>query len=206
MPRGAADALAPRLPGLRAASSLLLNVVSTCAIVFANKAIFSVYNFRFLYALTLAHSVVTALGMVVLASLGLFQVKHLPATETIPLALSFVGYVVFWNYSLKLNSVGFYQLAKVCITPAVVLLELFVSGKAPTLAEIGAVVVTCLGVTLASVSDPDISTNLVGVAISAAAVCFSALYQVGLPVRLFEQPGVIALHHVHQKVGTNIVT
>ena len=31
------------------------------------------------------------------------------------------------NLSLKVNTVGFYQLSKICITPAVVTLDVFVS-------------------------------------------------------------------------------
>ncbi|KAK9805843.1 hypothetical protein WJX73_006673 [Symbiochloris irregularis] len=185
MPRGFGGAEGPASPsaaskyqGFKAVGSLLLNVVSTCAIVFANKAVFSVYNFKFLYALTLIHSITTALGMVAFAALGMFQVKQLPAAETVPLALAFVGYVVFWNYSLKLNTVGVYQLSKVLITPAVVVLEIFVSNKYPTAAETCTFVVTCLGVALATVTDPNLSTNTLGLAISATAVCFSALYQV----------------------------
>jgi len=35
------------------------------------------------------------------------------------------------NYSLELNSVGFYQLAKICQTPTVVVLDWVVAGKKP---------------------------------------------------------------------------
>ena len=165
----------------------MLNVTATCFIVFANKAVFSVFNFQFMYALTLIHSVVTALGMVGFAAVGFFTVKKLPPSQTVPLALSFVGYVVFWNYSLRLNSVGFYQLSKVLITPAVVVLEMFVSKKFPTFAETCTFVVTCTGVAIATVSDPSLSTNLLGVVISAVAVCFSALYQVNKASHLRSQ-------------------
>ncbi len=40
-----------------------------------------------------------------------------------PLAAAFVGYVIFWNLALQLNTVGFYQLMKILITPAVIVLE-----------------------------------------------------------------------------------
>lgn len=186
---------APRFQGFKAAGSLLLNVASTSAIVFANKAVFSIYLFKFLYALTLVHSIVTALGMLAFAALGFFQVKHLPLTETVPLALSFVGYVVFWNWSLKLNSVGVYQLSKVLITPAVVVLEIFVSGKYPSLKEVGSFIITCTGVAIATVSDQNLSANSLGLAMSGTAICFSALYQVGcFPLLLAHGQTFIWLH------------
>ena len=39
------------------------------------------------------------------------------------LAAAFVGYVVFWNLSLQVNSVGFYQLSKIMVLPTVAALE-----------------------------------------------------------------------------------
>ena len=89
---------------LRAGSYLALNVVSGVAIIFANKAVFSVYKFRFVYALTLTHAVTTALGSLLFAYFGLFTAKHLPARSIAPLALAFVGYVVFWNLSLQVRA------------------------------------------------------------------------------------------------------
>ena len=73
------------------------------------------YKFEFLYALTLLHAITTALGMVAFAALGLFQTRQLPAAETVPLALAFVGYVVFWNTSLKLK-VSYGMLVCVSVT------------------------------------------------------------------------------------------
>ncbi len=44
-------------------------------------------------------------------------------TQVAPLAAAFVGYVVFWNLSLQMNSVGFYQLSKIMVLPTVAALE-----------------------------------------------------------------------------------
>lgn len=43
--------------------------------------------------------------------------------QVAPLAAAFVGYVVFWNLSLQMNSVGFYQLSKIMVLPSVAALE-----------------------------------------------------------------------------------
>ena len=67
-----------------------------------------------------------------------------------PLAAAFVGYVVLWNLSLQLNPVGFYQLAKIAITPAIMAIEAAFYAKRPTRAELAAVAVLCMGVTLAT--------------------------------------------------------
>ena len=65
------------------------------------------------------------------------------------------------------------------------LLEAGISNKIPTKAEQAAVGTLCIGVTMATVTDPTISANLFGLAVGCAAVFFTAIYQVPhLPCRL----------------------
>ena len=78
-----------------------------------------------------------------------------------------------------MNPVGFYQLSKVMVTPAVMALEVLLGGSWPSRLEQSAVVVLTLGVALATVTDPHLQANTGGLLIGAAAVCFSAVYQVG---------------------------
>ena len=73
--------------------------------------------------------------------------------QVFPLAAAFVGYVVLWNLSLQLNPVGFYQLAKILIAPAVIAIEAAFYAKRPTRNELLAVCVLCVGVTMATVTD-----------------------------------------------------
>jgi hypothetical protein len=47
--------------------------------------------------------------MNMLARVGFFVPKKIPAIKLIPIAMGFVGYVVLCNVSLNINSVGFYQ-------------------------------------------------------------------------------------------------
>ena len=75
------------------------------------------------------------------------------AMQVFPLAAAFVGYVVLWNLSLQLNPVGFYQLAKILIAPAVIAIEAAFYAKHPTRNELLAVCVLCVGVTMATVTD-----------------------------------------------------
>ena len=82
------------------------------------------------------------------------KLKH--PLQVFPLAAAFVGYVVLWNQSLQLNSVGFYQLAKIAITPALIAIEAAFYAKRPTRMELAAVAVLCMGVTLATVTDDQV--------------------------------------------------
>ena len=79
--------------------------------------------------------------------------------QILPLAAAFVGYIVFWNLSLQLNSVGFYQLSKILIAPAIILIEAVWFKKVPTRLELAAVALLCIGVTLATVSDSEVCTH-----------------------------------------------
>ena len=64
----------------------LFNISSASAIVFANKAVFSVYKFNFPFALTLVHTLVTMAGMWAFSAGSLFKVKKLPMMQAmIPL-------------------------------------------------------------------------------------------------------------------------
>lgn len=76
--------------------------------------------------------------------------------QILPMAAAFVGYIVFWNLSLQLNSVGFYQLSKILIAPAIILIEAVWFKKVPTRLELASVGVLCMGVTLATVSDSEV--------------------------------------------------
>lgn len=78
----------------------------------------------------------------------------------------------------QVNTVGFYQLSKICITPAVLIFDAVTSKTYPTRKEIAAVCILCIGVTLATVADGSVSTNLMGFLIAVAAICTTAVYQV----------------------------
>lgn len=99
---------APCCPILLSTSVLpspqLHSQVVCCSIVFANKTVLTVLNFRFVYALTLVHVLTTLVGLRIFAALGFFERKPLPVRPLLSLAAAFVGYIVFWNVSLQVTS------------------------------------------------------------------------------------------------------
>lgn len=113
---GAVGATAARLrkllsnpANMRALAYGLMNVLSASGIVFANKAVFSTHGYHFTYALTWIHTAFTLAGMQLFVRSGLFPAKQLPTLSVTPLAAAFVAYIVLCNLSLKVNTVGFYQ-------------------------------------------------------------------------------------------------
>jgi solute carrier family 35 protein E3 len=153
------------------------NIVAATSIVFANKLVMSNYGFRFTTALTLLHTLTTLAGMMVFARVGMFQVKTVSKLAVAPLAAAYVGYVVLCNVSLRVNTVGFYQISKICIMPVLILIELVLYGKRPGQKVLMAVVLVLMGVTLATVTDTDMGSNTTGMIIGGAAVLVTALYQ-----------------------------
>ncbi len=57
------------------------NVGVGCGIVFANKAVLSIFNFKFVYCLTLIHTIVTMVGMWMFAAGGIFEIKRFTAMQ-----------------------------------------------------------------------------------------------------------------------------
>jgi hypothetical protein len=92
-------------PRWLAALYVLLNIASTCGIVFANKLVLSTFGFAYPVALTLVHALFTALGMELMCRTGLFARKAAPARHTLPVALAYVGSIVFSNMSISFNTV-----------------------------------------------------------------------------------------------------
>ncbi|KAK9827987.1 hypothetical protein WJX81_005426 [Elliptochloris bilobata] len=163
---------------LRPLTYAAFNTFAAVGITFANKAVFSVFHFNYVYMLTLIHALATVAGMHAFAAAGMFEPKALKPWQVLPLAVAFVGYVVLWNVSLQLNSVGFYQLMKIMTLPAVVLLEYVMLHRRQAPLQLAAVATVCVGVGLATVADSQVTTNLLGMGVSVAAVLFTGIYQV----------------------------
>ncbi len=66
----------------------IFNVGVGCGIVFANKAVLSVFNFKFVYCLTLIHTIVTMVGMWMFAAGGIFEIKRFTALQVCFLAFA----------------------------------------------------------------------------------------------------------------------
>ena len=156
----------------------IMNLGSATGVVLANKAVFQTYEFHFPITLTCIHTLATAITMRIFAMKGIafFVPKRIPASRTWTLALAFVGYVVFGNWSLDVNSVGFYQLAKILVAPTVVLMQYFLHGVTQSTRVKLAVALLCVGVAAASVSDVSVTTY--GFSVAFGCVVITALYQI----------------------------
>ncbi len=112
-------------------SYLAFNFVSTIAVTFINKICFSRVEFGYPAALCNIHFLVTLIGVELLYRANMFQKVQVNLKDPNFIAIAFVVGVVtpLNNTSLKLNSIGFYQIFKLLVTPCVVLLEYILDRK-----------------------------------------------------------------------------
>lgn len=144
----------------------------------ALKAVLSTFGFHFIYALTLIHTLTTLAGMKAFQAAGLFEKKALPTRALAPLAAAYVGYIVLNNLNLQLNTVGFYQITKIAVAPAVLAAEAAFFGKRSSPRVTASIGLVCAGVGLATVTDPQVGAGVAGLLVGAGAVAATAAYQI----------------------------
>eukprot|EP00729_Bicosta_minor_P001568 gene1568-12153_t len=154
----------------------LFNIVSVTGIVVVNKRVFKTYDFHFPITLVMIHTVITFLGLFTASCFGLFDRKELPLNPRLVLAGSFVFYNAASLVNLNVNTVGFYQISKILVTPAVMALNYGLYGESTTMKTKMAVAVMLLGVTMATVTDVDVTTT--GFVVGMLAVTGAAQQQI----------------------------
>lgn len=130
---------------------------------------------------------------------NVFELKQVPRRRLIPLAAAYVGYIVLCNLNLNLNPVGFYQITKIVVAPAVLGIEALWYGRRSSSRVTMAVLVVCLGVALATVTDPQLSSNAVGLVVGFGSVAATALYQIWAGV-MQRELGLGSMQLLHQYV------
>ena len=119
---------------VKASLFLVVNVVASLFIVMVNKLAF-IAGFRYVCMLTVFHQISTALVSLLRPSTSKLAIEKAayPITHTDALlyAVFFNMSIVTMNLSLKLNTLGTYQMLKLGVVPAVALLEfIFLAVKA----------------------------------------------------------------------------
>jgi len=147
-------------------------------VILPDFAVFSIFNFKFTYALTFIHTVVTMMGMKLFRKFGIFEEKRVDRMQLLHLAAAYVAYIVLCNLNLNMNPVGFYQISKIAVAPAILLINAMFYRKSSNRRVIASIAVVCLGVGLATVSDPEISSNFSGLLVGLGSVVATAMYQI----------------------------
>ncbi|PNY16147.1 nucleotide/sugar transporter family protein [Trifolium pratense] len=176
------------------ATALTFNFVVAVGIIFVNKMVLQTVKFKFPILLTLIHYVVSWFLMAVLKAFSLLPPS--PSTKSTRMSTLFtLGFVMslstgFANVSLKYNSIGFYQMAKIAVTPSIVFAEFVLYRKKVSLPKVLALTVVSIGVAVATVTD--LQFHLFGACVALAWIVPSAVNKI-LWSRLQQQENWTAL-------------
>jgi len=177
----APDAPKPDGAGALPVSAIIVvNIVSSVALVALNKVLFKTLGFPFVTLLSAAHFF-AGFGFLWLAStarFGLFARGAAPEARARVWGLAATGAasIVLSNYSLMLNALGTAQIFKAAVLPVVVVLVLCQdAARAPTPLEGAATLLVVTGSVLSVAGD--VTATAVGTAAGLVAVVVTAQFQ-----------------------------
>jgi len=166
---------------IRVVSGCATNILSSIAIIFLNKYIFSHCQIKTM-TLTAIHMIFTSLGLFLCLKFHTFTRKSVPIIKVLPLSISYCAFVVFTNLSLEYNTIGTYQLFKVLTTPVVALISWQYYKTKYSRMVILTLIPVVIGVCTHSVND--IKLTIFGTIIASIGVLAASLYQVWVGERL----------------------
>ncbi|KAF2311989.1 hypothetical protein P3X46_021695 [Hevea brasiliensis] len=155
-----------------------MNVISSVGIIMANKQLMSSNGYAFCFATTLTgfHFAVTALVGLVSNATGLSVSKHVPMWELLWFSVVANMSITGMNFSLMLNSVGFYQISKLSMIPVVCILEWILHNKQYSREVKSSVLLVVIGVGVCTVTD--VKVNAKGFICACIAVLSTSLQQI----------------------------
>ncbi|XVF19064.1 hypothetical protein REPUB_Repub11eG0078200 [Reevesia pubescens] len=181
-------------------AALTFNFMVAVGIIFVNKWVLKNVGFQFPVFLTFIHYAVSWALMAILNSFSFLPAS--PPSKSTPLSLFTLGIVMslstgLANVSLKYNSVGFYQMAKIAVTPSIVLAEFIWYKKRVTFSKVIALTVVSIGVAIATVTD--LQFSLFGACVAMAWIIPSAVNKI-LWSNLQQQENWTALSYVASSI------
>ncbi|GMH17939.1 hypothetical protein Nepgr_019780 [Nepenthes gracilis] len=160
-------------------AALTFNFLVSVGIILMNKLVLGKVGFNYPIALTFIHYVLSWFLMAVLNALSLLPAS--PAKSSRFSLLLSLGIVMslstgLANVSLKFNSVGFYQMAKIAVTPSIVVAEFILFRKRVSFQKVLTLCVVSIGIAVATVTD--LQFHLFGACIAFAWIIPSAVNKI----------------------------
>lgn len=157
-----------------------MNIISSVGIIMANKQLMSQAGFGFSFATTLTgfHFSVTALIGWISNATGYSESKSIPFWELLWFSIIANTSIAAMNFSLMLNSVGFYQISKLSMIPVVCVMEWILHGKQYSREVKMAVTVVVVGVGVCTVTD--VKVNAKGFLCALVAILCTSLQQISI--------------------------
>ncbi|KAL3508341.1 hypothetical protein ACH5RR_027742 [Cinchona calisaya] len=161
-------------------TAMTFNFMVAVSIILGNKLVMGRVGFNYPVLLTLIHYTIAWLLLAIFKMFSLLPVAP-PSRATPKSSLISLGAVMSFasglaNISLKHNSVGFYQMAKIAVTPTIVIAEFIIFKKTVSFLKVMALIVVSIGVAVATVTD--LEFNLFGAIIAVAWIVPSAINKI----------------------------
>lgn len=156
-----------------------LNVSTSVLIVFVNKLLMDPkkgYAFTFATTLCAFHFLSAAFSVKLTQLLGWSSPAPLSWKTILSFAIVANVSIASLNLSLLVNSVGFYQIAKLLIIPFVCLVELFWMKRRFTVPVVCSILVVVTGVAIVTVTD--VTIKPMGLIVAAISVVSSGMQQI----------------------------
>ncbi|KAK9814055.1 hypothetical protein WJX73_010879 [Symbiochloris irregularis] len=152
------------------------------------------YRFRFATTMTALHYLASALSIGGAELAAGRTILHLPLRDLLIFTATANLSIASLNLSLMLNSVGFYQVAKLLIIPFVCLVENLWLKRVFSSLAIFSIILVVIGVAIVTVTDLSGGGSLLGVGIAALSVASSGMQQIF--VRTMQQQHGLAAHEL----------
>eukprot|EP00698_Gefionella_okellyi_P020861 TRINITY_DN6635_c0_g1_i1.p1 TRINITY_DN6635_c0_g1~~TRINITY_DN6635_c0_g1_i1.p1 ORF type:complete len:326 (-),score=48.23 TRINITY_DN6635_c0_g1_i1:10-987(-) len=160
---------------------IMLSIGTSIGVVMMNKYLVVSYKFDHVLLVTTCHFVISWILLDLLARWRIFTPKNLPWTERISVALIGTASIASMNLSLRVNSVGLYQMFKLLCIPSMVALERTFYGKIFTTRILFSLFVLVSGVALSTVTDIQLRPN--GIAWGIVAVASTTVHQIWMNMK-----------------------
>ncbi|KAG2437181.1 hypothetical protein HXX76_005845 [Chlamydomonas incerta] len=152
------------------------NVSTSVVTIFVIKALMSVYRFKYATTVSGLHFVCCAWAVWGLERAGIAEQADMPLRSSLLFATVGALSIGTANLSLLLNSVGFYQIAKLLMSPFVAAVEMLWLKKRFPPSVLACIVVVLAGVGIVTVSD--VSVQLPGLVMAGLFIVSGGLQQI----------------------------
>lgn len=152
------------------------SVLSSTVLILLIKHLASKFNFSYMMSLTCAHFACQWIAWYVFNRMGYVDHVQLPRHETWRLSISLMGSIVFMNFSVQFNSIGFYQTTKLLVIPVIIFLQYFLYRDTISPAICLALLMTVAGAGIVTITDMEL--HMLGFSIGVVAILFTSLFQI----------------------------
>mmetsp|Transcript_49271 Transcript_49271/g.157786 ORF Transcript_49271/g.157786 Transcript_49271/m.157786 type:complete len:323 (+) Transcript_49271:162-1130(+) len=160
------------MSNLAVVSTVVGNIASSVCLVLTNKYVYQTLGLPYAATISAFHYLVCFILFKGASLQGFVEQKSLSGWDLVRITVVTGGSTALSNLSLQLNSVGFFQIMKLCVTPVTVTIQYVFYTQTTSMKTLYALGATLVGVGIATVTDVEL--NLVGTIVA----CMSCIVTV----------------------------